>query len=97
MWPAVRIAPRSLMEIPITLEPGCAIFNSSPIALTSIRFGDDPVAPGPPPSRRVVSSDTLVTERPVVRSYHSLPTIPLTDGVAPLRNVECPTAVTVGE
>ena len=33
---------------------------------------------------------------PVVRSHHSLPMIPVMAAVAPVRNVEWPTAVTVG-
>src|SRR5882724_5151775 len=94
MWPEGRIAERSLIETPITLPPLPDIFNSSPSVDCSIRRGDDP---GPsPPSRRVESSETLVTRARVVVSHHSFPTIPLIDGVAPVRKVECPIAVTVG-
>ena len=77
----------------MTLLAAWAIFNSSPIVLTSSRLGD---APSPPPSAWTVSSLTLVTTLPDSRSYHSLPTMPLIEGVAPVRKVLWPTAVTVG-
>src|ERR1700732_1414605 len=94
MWPTGRIALRSLIETLTTLPPLPDIFNSSPMVDCSRRFGDDP-APVPP-SSLVVSSETLVTRLRVSRSHHSLPTIPLMAGGAPLRNGELPPAVTVG-
>ena len=48
------------------------------------------------PTSVVAGSNTLVTDAPIWRSYQSLPMMPLTDGVAPVSIVECPTAVTVG-
>src|ERR1022692_984495 len=85
MWPAGRIALRSLSEMPITLPPLRAIFSSSPTVLTSRCRGE---APSPlAPSSFTASSPTLVTTLPVSRSYHSLPTMPLIDGVAPDRKV----------
>ena len=74
-----------------------AILSSSPTVLTSMRCGDEPVVPGAPPISFVSGSETLVTDWPLSRSNHSLATMPLEDGVAPLRKVECPTAVTVGK
>ena len=101
MWPAGSTAERSFSDRPKTfgacsLPAGAreALFSSSPTVSTSIRCGDDP-APLPPTSC-VSGSSTLVTLLPRLRSYQSLPTIPLTDGVAPLIIVEWPTAVTVG-
>jgi hypothetical protein len=96
MWPAGRIAPRSFSERPITFDlESVAIFSSSPSVLTSIRRGE---APSPPPPRIFsAASDTLVTERPVARSYQSLAMIPLTAGSAPDRKVQWPGAVTVGK
>ena len=80
--------------MPITLLPLRAIFNSSPTVLTSRRRGE---APSPvAPNIFTVSSLTLVTTLPVARSYHSLPIMPLKDGVAPDKKVLWPTAVTVG-
>ena len=83
-----------MIETPITLPPLPDIFISSPTVDCSRRFGD---APSPVEPRSLnVSSDTLVTRFFVARSHHSLPIMPLSAGVAPVRNVECPTAVTVG-
>jgi hypothetical protein len=84
-----------LLEIPITFDLPLAIFSSSPSVLTSSFDGDDarPLAP----SSCRLSSDTLVTCLPSSRSYHSLPTMPLTEGVAPVSIVEWPMAVTVGK
>ena len=86
MWPAGRIALRSLSEIPMTRDwfP-FAIFNSSPSVLTSSFRGEAPVPA--PPKRLVAASDTLVTTLPVSRSNQSLPTIPLIEGVAPVSSV----------
>src|SRR5439155_12262183 len=96
MWPTGRIAERSLSETPITcVFPPLAIFISSPRVLTSRRRGDAPPSLDPP-SSLTESSDTLVTRLPVDRSNHSLATMPLTLGRAPLRKVLCPIAVTVG-
>jgi hypothetical protein len=95
MCPAGRIAARSLMDIPITLESAFLIFSSSPTVLTSSRRGDEPCAALVPPTKEDCGSETLVTRLPVSLSNHSLAIIPLDDGAAPLRNVECPTAVTV--
>src|SRR5260221_6057133 len=94
MWPDGRIALRSLMEMPITFE-GCPdILSSSPTVLTSRRRGEDPFVPGVPPRSAVDLSLTLLTASSDSRSSHSLLIMPLMEGVAPLRNVECPTAVT---
>ena len=97
MRPTGRIALRSLLDMPIAFDSGFRIFSSSPIVLTSNRRGDDPPRPDAAPSMSTVSSETLVTCLPVSRSYHSFPTMPLIEGVAPLRIVEWPTAVTVGK
>src|SRR5437899_1009592 len=94
MCPDGRIALRSLIDTPITFPPLPEIFSSSPRVDGSRRRGEDP-APAPP-SSLVVSSETLVTRFPVAWSHHSFPMIPLIDGVAPLRKVEWPAAVTVG-
>src|SRR2546428_4503539 len=93
MWPAVRIALRSFSERPITFDfDAVATLSSSPTVLTSILRGE---APSPsPPMIFSAGSDTLVTERPVARSYQSLPTMPLTAGSAPDRYVLWPIAVT---
>src|SRR5260370_31015545 len=80
------------MEMLTTFEPGDCIFNSSPTVLTSRRRGDAPGRPGIPPTSFVRGSNTLVMGWDVSRSYHSFAMMPLTDGVAPLRKVECPTA-----
>jgi hypothetical protein len=96
MRPAGSTALRSLLEMPITFDLPLAIFSSSPKVLTSSLRGDEP-RPGLPPSSCVCSSETLVTCLPASRSNHSLPTIPLTDGVAPLSMVAWPIAVTVGK
>ena len=95
MWPEGRIAARSFSDTPITRGlPPPAIFNSSPTVLTSSRLGEEP---GPlPPSNCVLASLTLVTCTPSSRSYQSLATIPLIEGVAPVRNVLWPTAVIAG-
>ena len=78
--------------------PPSAILISSPMVLTSMRRGEAPVAVGSAlPSSSVAASLAAVTRFPSSLSNHSLPTMPLTEGVAPLRNVECPTAVTVGK
>ena len=61
--------------------PFPAIFSSSPTVLTSSRLGEEPVPL--PPSNCVLESPTLVTGAPSSRSYQSLPTIPLVEGVAP--------------
>src|SRR6266849_1922504 len=95
MWPAGRIALLSLIETPMTFESPPWDFNSSPTVLTSRRRGDEPARPGTELTSFDFGSKTLVTFCAVSRSYHSLAMIPLTDGGAPLRNVECPTAVTV--
>ena len=95
MCPAGRIALRSLIETPITCESGKRIFNSSVIVLVISRRGDEPHGPDVPPTGLVAGSETLVTVLPVSRSNQSFAMMPLTEGVAPLRNVECPTAVTV--
>ena len=95
MWPEGRIAARSLMDTPITLDSASRILTSSPTVLTSRRRGEDPGAFGTPPTTLVCGSETLVTVWPESRSYHSLPMMPLTEGVAPLRKVEWPTAVRV--
>ena len=72
-----------------------AIFSSSPTVLTSIRRGE---APSPvPPTIFSAGSDTLVTVRPLVRSYQSLPMMPLRAGSAPDMYVLWPIAVTVGK
>ena len=79
----------------MTLESGEPLrLSSSPIVLTSRRFGEDatPAAPSSLPK----GSETLVTCLLVSRSYQSLPTMPLMAGVAPDIMVECPTAVTEG-
>ena len=86
MWPAGRIALRSLMEIPITFDSPPCIFNSSPTVLTSRRAAT---------SRAIcIRADQLGGRignagncLPVRRSYHSLPMIPLMDGVAPVKKV----------
>ena len=96
MWPAGSMALRSLKETPITRDLPPAIFNSSPTVLTSSRRGEAP-APPAPPSSFTLASDTLVTVPPSSRSYQSFPTMPLMEGVAPLRNVLWPMAVTVGK
>src|SRR5262249_2208287 len=83
-------------EIPMACDLGLAIFSSSPSVLTNKRRGDEPGA-GVPPSRLVLSSVTLVTVLDDSRSYQSLPMMPLMEGVAPLRKVLCPMAVTVGK
>jgi hypothetical protein len=93
--PTVRIAARSLCEIPITREAGWAIFSSSPTVLTRRRCGELPVASRPPTSR-VPGSSTLVTFLFSTRSYQSLPTMPLIEGGAPVSIAMCPTAVTEG-
>src|SRR5260370_35815555 len=94
MCPAGRIALRSLIDTPITFPPLPEIFSSSPRVDGSSRRGDDPWPE--PPTSLTVSSETLVTCLPTALSHHSFPMIPLIDGVAPLRKVQCPTAVTVG-
>jgi hypothetical protein len=91
----MRMALRSLWESPITREPGCAIFSSSPTVLTRRRCGEEPAA-SPAPRSFVPGSSTLVTLLFRARSYQSLPTIPLTDGRAPVSIAEWPTAVTDG-
>ena len=96
MWPAGRMALRSLSEMPITRDFPPAIFSSSPTVLTSRRRGEAPSPPAPP-SSSALGSDTLVTVRPSSRSYQSFPTMPLMEGVAPLRKVLWPMAVTVGK
>jgi hypothetical protein len=67
------------------------ILSSSPSVETSRRRGEDPlffpVSPGAP-NKSVDVSITLVMRLPAVRSHHSLPTIPLSAGEAPLRKVE---------
>ena len=63
---------------------------------TSRRAGEDPAPLPLPPSSLVLSSETLVTDFPSSRSHQVLLTMPLIAGVAPVRKVECPTAVTVG-
>src|SRR5690348_4445094 len=93
MCPAGRIALRSLIEIPITLESPPWGFNSSPTVLTRERRGDVPGRLDP--VLFVSESITLETVVLVERSYHSLPMMPLSEGVAPERKVEWPTAVTV--
>src|SRR5450432_2521699 len=96
MWPDGRMAARSFSDTPTTCDrPPLAIFNSSPSVLTSRRLGDDP-GPASPPSSLAAPSETLVTWVFSSRSYQSLATIPLTDGIAPERKVLWPTAVTVG-
>src|SRR4051812_49417081 len=99
------MAPRGLMEIPITLELGLAIRISSPKVLTSRRLGDagsesvhlDPFAGcASVPTSFSFQSQTLVTTCSSARSYHELLTIPLTAGIAPDMKILCPTAVTVG-
>ena len=99
MWPEGRMALRSFMEMPIARErPESEILSSSPTVLTSSRRGEAPPSPAPAPPRIfTASSETLVTDLPVSRSNQSLPTMPLIDGVAPLRNVLWPIAVTVGK
>ena len=97
MWPAVRIAARSLSEMLMTFEgPLPAIFSSSPTVLTIKRTGEAPSPLGAPRSF-VLGSKMLATERPDSRSYQLLFTMPLREGVAPVRMVECPTAVTAGK
>jgi len=92
MWPAGRIALRSLIETPITLPPLPDIFSSSPIVDCSIR-----AARIPRPRRPAVWS----IHRNAGHALARLPIppfvamIPLIAGVAPLKNVEWPTAVTV--
>src|SRR5262245_3290518 len=92
--PPGRIELRSLSDVLNTLPPLPEIFSSSPIVDTCNRFGE---APTPVvPSRFTDASVMLCTLVPSVRSHHVLPTMPLTDGGAPVSTVECPTAVTVG-
>ena len=95
MRPAIRMALRSLCEIPITREPGWAIFSSSPTVLTRRRCGEEPVV-CPAPRRSVPGSSTLVTFLFSARSYQSFPMMPLIDGGAPVSIAEWPTAVTEG-
>src|SRR5690606_10394346 len=102
LWPAGRMAERSLSETPNTRGASGAFFGrpaatliSSPSVLTRRRRGDA-AAPEAAPTGVTVVSVTLVTLLPVARSNQSLPMMPLTDGVAPVSMVECPTAVTVG-
>src|SRR5260370_9139131 len=82
------------MEMLTTFEPRACILNSSPMVLTNMRRGDAPGRPGIPPTSFVRGSNTLVMVWAVSRSYHSFAMMPLTEGGAPLRNVEYPTAVT---
>jgi len=94
--PTGKIALRSLNEIPIArLSPFAAILISSPTVETSIRCGDEACLSGAPNVCRL-GSETLVTSLLVARSHQSFPTIPDNAGLAPLKIVECPTAVTVG-
>ena len=98
MWPEGRIAARSFMEMPMTLDtPPLAILISSPSVLTRRLCGELPVAPALAPSSLVALSSTEVMSRPSERSYHSLPMMPLVAGTEPVRNAECPGAVTVGK
>ncbi len=96
MCPEVRMAPRSFRERPKTLDVGRAILSSSPSVLTNRRRGEEPCTLSLGPVRQVEASATLATFPFVsflqissimkgVRSYHSLPMMPLTEGVAPLR------------
>src|SRR5690349_16520519 len=95
--PAGRIALRSFNDTPITFDlPLPYIFISSPSVLTSMRRVDAPPSPAPP-SIFTELSETLETWPPESRSYHSLATMPLIDGVAPDINVLWPIAVTVGK
>ncbi len=82
------------MDTPITFPPLPDIFISSPRVDCSRRLGEAH-SPGAPRSLHV-SSETLVTAFFEARSYHALPIMPLMAGVAPVRKVEWPTAVTVG-
>src|SRR5580704_19124989 len=95
MCPKGRMALRSLIDTPMLRDSIPCILISSPMLLPSRRRGDDPGAPATPPTSLDLGSKTLVTDRLLSRSYHSLAMMPLTDGVAPLRTVEWPTAVTV--
>ena len=76
------MALRSLIDTPITFDSGSTRLSSSPTVLASSRRGEDPARLPDPPTKLVVSSLTLVTRVPVARSNHSLPMIPLADGVA---------------
>src|SRR6185295_4367963 len=100
--PTERMADRSFRDTPMTRGRTGApfgrpdpIFSSSPSVLTSSRRGEA-AGPDADPTGATDGSDTLVTIAPVSRSNQSLPMMPLTDGVAPLSIVACPTAVTVG-
>src|SRR5215471_10068633 len=95
MCPPGRIALRSLIETLMILAGAPDIFNWSPTVLAVRRQGEEPGRLAEAPTRRVFGSLTLVTMEPVSRSYHSLATIPLAEGGAPVRKVEWPTAVTV--
>ena len=95
MWPPGSTALRSLIDTLRIFDSAPDIFSSSPIVLTSRRRGEAEVRMPTPPTRKVLASLTLVTMPPVSRSYQSLATMPLIEGGAPLRKVECPTAVTV--
>src|SRR5215813_12123946 len=95
--PEGKMAARSLSERPTTLDcPTLDNFNSSPMVEPSSLEGDIPGAPSRPPISLTLPSVTLVMRFPDSRSYHSLPMMPLIDGVAPLMNVEWPQAVYVG-
>src|SRR6266446_10251239 len=92
--PAGRIAARSLIETPITFDrPFVLRRNSSPsVEAISLR-GLEATSVGPPPRRTAPVSLTLVTRLPVSRSGHSLATIPVSAGHAPVIMVAWPGAV----
>src|SRR5216684_1267469 len=95
--PAGKIAERSLAEIPITFDRSpSARRNSSPTVEHNRRRGPFPFSLGLPASIMVLSSVIDLTFLPVSRSYHSLATIPVCEGEAPVINTAWPGAVNVG-
>jgi hypothetical protein len=95
VFPTGRMAPRSFPETPkARARPEVAKTHSSENVVTRSLRGDAwPVDSAP--TMGLAGSATQFTERPVVRSIQSFPTMPWAAGCAPVPMVAWPGAVTV--
>jgi len=84
-----------LNDTDTTRDAGEDRFRMSP-TVKPMKFTGEPARPEPPSADWAGSSTTFTMER-LSESHHSLATMPVCPGRAPVRTVECPGHVSVPE